>query len=164
MNSPRSTGHGIRTSTAALVVAAGLLLTGCGLLPTPTPSTTPTASEPAPAPSASDEGTAQAEQCAQLMTDVQAIGADVARVAEMLGTDPLGALGLVQGITERVGELQTRVTDPALLERIEEIQAGWNALVDDATSGPAGIERAVSGFPALAEQVTALQEFCAGTA
>jgi hypothetical protein len=154
----------IRSTAAGLLIATGLLLSGCSLLPTPSPTA-------APAPSSSEPAgeQTQAQQCAQVLTDVQGIATDVARVGEMLGSDPFGALALVGGISTRVGELQTSVTDPELLERIGEIQAGWDAVVEDAqgslTSGDAaGVQRVVAGLTDLGEQVSALQEFCAGTA
>lgn len=164
MSIQRSARPGIRTACAGLVLVAGLLVSGCGLLPSPSlpPVPSPTAQPPQPS------GEGQAEQCAQLMADVQGIAFDVARVGELLSTDPFQALGLLGGISDRVGELQTRVTDPALLERIGEIQAGWDALVEDAGSSITsldadGIDRAVAGMTRLTEQVAALQEFCAGT-
>lgn len=168
MSFERSASPRIRRVGVALVLSAGLLLSGCGLLPSPSlpPVPTPTAQPSQPADGAAG---GQAEQCAQLMTDVQAIAVDVARVPELLGAGNLLEAGaLIGGITERVGGLQTRVTDPELLERIDEIQTGWNALVEDAqgslTSGDtSGIDRAIAGVTELTEQVTALQEFCAGT-
>lgn len=168
MTSPRSTVLGLRAAGVALVLSAGLLVSGCGLLPTPAPGPTST-TDPAPPPSGSAEGGSQAEQCAQLMTDVQGIAADVARLGEMVASDPIGAFGLLGQITERVGDLQTRITDPELLERIEEIQSGWNAIIEDAQASvgsgdTAGIERAMAALTELGEQVAALQEFCAGTA
>ncbi len=155
-----------RTGAAAAVIAAGLLVSGCGLLPSPSMPPVPTA-EPAPSGSA-DPGT-QAQQCEQLMTDVGAIAADVARLGELITTNPFAVPALLGDITDRVGDLQTRVTDPELLERIEEIQAGWDALVADATeaiqSGDTGaFERIGSALTELSEQVTSLQEFCVGTA
>lgn len=160
-----------RTGRAAgitAVVVAGLLASGCGLLPTPSSSLppVPTATEQ-PTPSAGDGG--QAAQCAQLMVEVTSIGTDLARVGELLAGDPIQAAMLLTGITGRIGDLQTRVTDPALLERIGEIQAGWDALVEDArgsitTGDTAGIDRTITAMTALGDQVVALQEFCAGTA
>ncbi|WP_306232817.1 hypothetical protein [Agrococcus beijingensis] len=154
----------IRHAAAGLIVATGLLLTGCGLLPTPSPTPVPDPSTSEPA----GEQT-QAQQCAQVVADVQGIATDVGRVVEMVGSDPFGALALVGSISNRVGDLQVRVTDPELLERIAEIQSGWDAVVADAqgslTSGDAaGLERVVAGLTELGEQVSALQEFCAGTA
>jgi hypothetical protein len=157
------TGSRIRLGAAGLAAAAALLVSGCGLLPAPEPSPvprTPATVEPAPGD--------QAQQCAQVLAEVSAIATDVGRVAEMLGTDPLGALALVGSISSRVGDLETRVTDPALLERIGEIQAGWDALVADAqeslaSGDPAGIERAGTALAELGDRVVALQELCAGT-
>lgn len=150
------------------MLAAGLLVSGCGLLPTPSPTPSATA-EPAPSPSGPAGEGSQAEQCAQVTTDVQGIATDVGRLGELITTDLLGAVGLLGQITERVGNLQTRITDPALLERIGEIQSGWNAIYEDAQSAIAsgdtsGIERAMTSLTALGEQVASLQEFCAGTA
>ncbi|WP_206446508.1 hypothetical protein [Agrococcus sp. KRD186] len=155
-----------RTGAAAAVIAAGLLVSGCGLLPSPSMPPVPTA-EPAPSGSA-DPGT-QAQQCAQLVAEVSSIATDLGQIGSMLGTDPFGAFALLGGITGRIGDLETRVTDPALLERIGEIQAGWDALVADATesigAGDTGaFERVGSGLTELADQVSSLQEFCAGTA
>lgn len=155
------------TAVAGLV-AAGLVVSGCGLLspsPVPLPSQAPTT---APDPS-SDPAQTQAEQCAQLMAEVTAIGADLARVGELLGSDWLQAFAVLSDVTNRIRDLETRVTDPALLERIGEIQAGWDAMVADATEAAqagdaAGIERATAALTALGEQVASLQEFCAGTA
>lgn len=153
----------IRLGAAGLAAAAALLVTGCGILPSPSPApvpTTPATVEPAPGD--------QAQQCAQVLAEVTAIATDVARVGELLATDPFGALALVGSISTRVGDLETRVTDPALLERIGEIQAGWDALVADAqeslaSGDAAGIERAGTALTALGDRVVALQEFCAGT-
>lgn len=165
MITPRTTAVGTRLRAAAAVLAAGLLLSGCGLLPSPAPSPVPTA-QPAPS-GASGEPQSQAQQCEQLMTEVRGIAADVARLSEVVTTNPLGALPLLGDITGRIGDLQTRVTDPELLQRIEEIQAGWDALVADAEQSfsagdPSGIERAMTALTRLGEQVTALQEFCVG--
>lgn len=159
----RMTGPRIRHGAAGLAAAAVLLVTGCGLLPAPDPApvpTTPATVEPAPGD--------QAQQCAQVLAEVTAIATDVGRVGEMLASDPFGALALVGSISTRVGDLETRVTDPALLERIGAIQAGWDALVADAqdalASGDAtGIERAGTALAELGDEVVALQEFCAGT-
>ena len=145
----------IRSSAAVLAAAAALLLSGCGSLAGPAASPEPTQS--------------QAQQCGQVMADVQGIAADVGRAAETVGTDPIGALALVGSISDRVGGLQTRISDPELLDRIEEIQAGWDAIVEDAQvsiagGGAAGIDRVVTGLTELGEQVSALQEFCAGAA
>ncbi|ERG63066.1 hypothetical protein L332_01155 [Agrococcus pavilionensis RW1] len=151
----------IRLGAAGLAAAAALLVTGCGILPSPAPvPTTPATVEPAPGD--------QAQQCAQVLAEVSAIATDVGRVGEMLATDPFGALALVGSISTRVGDLETRVTDPALLERIGEIQAGWDALVADAqeslaSGDAAGIERARTALVELGDRVVALQEFCAGT-
>lgn len=159
------TGSRIRLGAAGLAAAAALLVTGCGILPSPSPApapvpTTPATVEPAPGD--------QAQQCAQVLAEVTAIATDVARVGELLATDPFGALALVGSISSRVGDLETRVTDPALLERIGEIQAGWDALVADAqeslaSGDAAGIERAGTALTELGDRVVALQEFCAGT-
>lgn len=165
MDFERPTRPAARTASAAIVLVAGVLLSGCGLLPSPSLPTIPT---PSTASSQPPAGT-QSEQCAQLLTDVQAIAADAARLPEMLSSgNVIGAGALLGTISGRVGDLQTRVTDPALLERIEEIQSGWDALVEDATSSieeldTAGIDRAIAGITDLTERVTALQEFCAGT-
>ncbi|SFS17861.1 hypothetical protein SAMN04487783_2433 [Agrococcus baldri] len=155
-----------RTGAAAAVLVAGLLVSGCGLLPSPSMPPVPTAE---PAPSGSAEPGTQAQQCAQLVAEVSSIATDLGQIGSRLGTDPLGALALLGGITERIGDLETRVTDPALLGRIGEIQAGWDALVADATESisagdTSAFERIGSGLTELGEQVTALQEFCAGTA
>lgn len=155
-----------RTGAAAAVIAAGLLVSGCGLLPSPSMPPVPTA-EPAPSGSA-DPGT-QAQQCAQLVAEVSSIATDLGQIGSMLGTDPIRAFQLLGGIPERIGDLETRVTDPALLERIGEIQAGWDALFTDAKESfsagdMAAFERIGSGLTELGEQVTSLQEFCAGTA
>lgn len=154
----------LRTAAAGLALALGLTLSGCGLLPQPAPA--PTASDAAPAESGAP-GT-QAEQCARVLAQVQAIGDDVGRLGEMVTTDPLGALGLLSSISERVGGLQAQVTDPALLERIGEIQSGWDALVADAQeslgSGDAGgLQRAADQVAALGQQISDLQQFCAGS-
>lgn len=166
MHSPRSTGRRLRPAGLALALAAGLLVSGCGLLPSPSlpPVPTPTAQPTVPA-----GGGEQSEQCAQLMTEVQGIAVDVARVPELLGTDFLQAGLLVADISSRVNGLEARVTDPALLERIAEIQAGWDAVAQDAqrsfeSGDVGGIDRAVTGLTQLSDQVAALQEFCAGTA
>ncbi|WP_026373807.1 hypothetical protein [Agrococcus lahaulensis] len=157
------TGPRIRHGAAGLAAAVALLVTGCGLVPTPeqTPvRTTPATASPAPGD--------QAQQCAQVLAEVTAIATDVGRVGELLATDPFGALALVGSISTRVGDLETSVTDPALLERIGEIQAGWDALVADAqeslaSGDAAGIERAGTALAELGDRVVALQEFCAGT-
>lgn len=168
MRVERTAAAGIRAAGAVLVVAAGLLVSGCGLLPSPSLPPVPSATAQPTTPPTGETG--QAEQCAQLLTDVQGIAADVARVGEMFGNaDFLGAAALIGSISGRVADLQTRVTDPALLERIDEIQTGWDALVEDVQGSinsldAAGIDRAVAGLTQLGEQVTALQEFCAGTA
>jgi hypothetical protein len=153
----------IRTAAAALVVAAGLLASGCASTP-PTPTAEPTTpvSEPAAEPRT------QAQQCAQLLTDVQGIAVDVPRVGELLGTDPFGALALVADISGRVADLDLQVTDPELLQRIDEIQAGWDAIVQDAQDSlGAGdltaIERVGAALADLGQQVTDLQQLCAGT-
>lgn len=154
------TGNRIRTAAAALVVAAGLVASGCASTPPPVPtveSPTPTA-----------EARSQAQQCAQLVTDVQGIAGDVPRVGEMLGTDPIGALALVGDISNRVVALDLQVTDPELLQRIDEIQAGWDAIVQDATdslgSGDVtAIERIGASLSALGQQVSDLQQLCVGT-
>lgn len=159
----RRTSTRIRTAAVAILLAAGLLVTGCTNPPMPPmPSIPPSQSQPA-------DPQSQSQQCQQLMTDVQGIATGLGRVGQMLGTDPIGAFALVGEVSSRVGDLQTRVTDPALLQRIEEIQASWNAVVADAeaslTSGdPGGIERATTGLTQLGEQVSALQEFCTGNA
>lgn len=150
----------IRTAAAALVLAAGLVVSGCASPPPPVPSVespTPTAEE-----------RSQAEQCAQLVTDVQGIAGDVPRVVEMLGTDPFGAIALVGDISNRVGQLHVRITDPELLQRIERIQADWDAVVQDATdalgSGDVtAIERISAAMSELGQQVSDLQQLCAGT-
>lgn len=147
----------IRTAAAALVVAAGLVVSGCASTPPPTPTTASSTPEQS-----------QADQCAQLMTDVQGIAADVPRVGEMLGTDPFGALALVADISGRVGDLDLQVTDPELLRRIDDIQAGWDAIVQDAQdslgSGDLGaIERVGAALTDLGQQVSDLQQLCAGT-
>lgn len=165
MNSQRSTAPRLRAAGAALVVAAALVVSGCGLLPSPSLPPVPTATAQPPQPTGVD---GQSEQCAQLLTAVQAIAVDVARVGELLGTDPFGAIALVTNISGRISDLQTSVTDPALLERIDEIQTGWDAVLEDAqgsiTSGDTGgIDRVVTGLTQLGEQVAALQEYCAGT-
>ncbi len=152
--------HRIRSAAAALVVAAGLVVTGCASTPPPVPtleSPTPTAEE-----------RSQAEQCAQLVSDVQGIAGDVPRVAEMLGTDPFGALALVGDISNRVGQLHVRITDPELLQRIAQIQADWDAIVQDATdslgSGDlTAIERIGSSLSELGQRVSELQQLCVGT-
>lgn len=146
----------IRTAAAALVIAAGLVVSGC----TSTPPT-PTSASPTPEQS-------QAEQCARLTTDVQSIAADVPRVGEMLGTDPLGALALVGDISSRVGALDLQVTDPELVQRIDGIQAGWDAIVQDAQdslgAGDLGaFERIGAAATALGQQVSDLQQLCVGT-
>ncbi|WP_413320444.1 hypothetical protein AA0Z99_06125 [Agrococcus sp. 1P02AA] len=177
MPSPRSSARSIRTAGAALVLALGLAVSGCGLMPSPSLPPAPSATAPteAPAPTASGEAPqpgsdAQAEQCAQLLSDVQRIALDVALLGERFGSgDLLGGAALLGSISSRVGELQGRVTDPALIERIEAIQAGWAALVADAEASlqagdTSGIDRAITAMGALGEQVTALQQFCAGTA
>lgn len=152
--------HRIRTAAAAIVVAAGLVASGCASTPPPVP----TVESPTP----TSEERSQAEQCAQLVSDVQGIAGDVPRVAEMLGTDPLGALALVGGISNRVGQLHVRITDPELLQRIERIQADWDAVVQDATdslgSGDVtAIERIGTSLTGLGEQVSDLQQLCVGT-
>ncbi|MGC5075611.1 hypothetical protein [Agrococcus sp. DT81.2] len=152
--------HRIRSAAAALVVAAGLVVTGCASTPPPVPtleSPTPTAEE-----------RSQAEQCAQLVSDVQGIAGDVPRVAEMLGTDPFGALALVGDISNRVGQLHVRITDPELLQRIAQIQADWDAIVQDATdslgSGDlTAIERIGASLSELGQRVSELQQLCVGT-
>lgn len=150
----------IRTAAAALVIAAGLVVSGCSSAPTPTPTPTPEAATPTAEPQT------QAQQCAQLMTDVQGIAADVPRVGELLGTDVFGALALVGDISNRVGALHVRVTDPELLERIERIQAGWDAIVQDAqdslgSGDVTAIERVGSALTELGQQVSELQQLCA---
>lgn len=157
------TGPRIRHGAAGLAAAVALLVTGCGLVPAPGPSPVPTT-----AATASAAPGDQAQQCAQVLAEVTAIATDVGRVGELLATDPLGALALVGSISSRVGDLEGRVSDPALLERIGEIQAGWDALVGDAqeslASGDAtGIERVGTALSELGQRVVALQEFCAGT-
>lgn len=150
----------IRTAAAALAIAAGLLVSGCASTPPPVPtveSPTPTAEE-----------RSQVEQCAELVTDVQGIAGDVPRVAEMLGTDPFGALALVTDISNRIGQLDVRITDPELLQRIDRIQADWDAIVQDATdalgSGDlTAIERIGASLTALGQQVSDLQQLCVGT-
>lgn len=167
MRSTRSTGRRLRPAGLALALAAGLMVSGCGLLPSPTLPPVPTATVQPTVPAG---GGAQSEQCAQLMAEVQGIAVDVARLPELVGSGNLfAAVPLLTEITTRVGDLEARVTDPALLERIEEIQSGWNALAEDAqrsleTGDTGGIDRAVAGMTQLGEQVAALQEFCAGTA
>ena len=150
----------IRTAAAALALAAGLVVSGCASPPPQVPtveSPTPTAEE-----------RSQAEQCAQLMTDVQGIAGDVPRVAEMLGTDPFGALALVGDISNRVGDLDLQITDPELLQRIDQLQADWDAIVQDATdslgSGDVtAIERISTSLSELGQQVSDLQQLCVGT-
>ncbi|WP_405217499.1 hypothetical protein [Agrococcus sp. Ld7] len=154
-----------RAAAIALALTAGLLVSGCGFLPSPSLPPVPSPSAQ-PAPSGGDD---QSAQCEQLLADVQGIAVDVARVGELLASDPLGAVALIANVSGRIGDLQTSVTDPALLERIEEIQTGWDALVEDARGSVAsgdtgGIDRAVTGLTQLGEQVTALQEYCTGTA
>ena len=145
------------------MLAAGLLVTGCTNPPTPPmPSMPPSQSQPGDAQS-------QSQQCQQLVTDVQGIATDVGRVGQMLGTDPFGALALIGDVSNRVGDLQTRVTEPQLLERIAEIQANWDALFADAqgsiASGDTAVfERMGAGLTELTDQVGALQEFCTGGA
>ncbi len=169
MLTSRSRRLGVRTSSAALLLAAGLLVSGCGLLPSPAPSASTPSSPSAPAPTASGSEGTQAEQCARLIAQFTSIATDLGRVGELLGSDPFGALALLGDISGRVGDLQTRVSDPELLERIGEIQAGWNAIMEDAraaiTSGDAsGIERATAAMTQLGQQVAELEQFCAGTA
>ena len=82
--------------------------------------------------------------------------------------DPFGALGLLTSISERVGSLQAQVTDPELLERIGEIQTGWDALVADAQESlgagdASGLQRAADQVAQLGQQVTELQQFCTGS-
>lgn len=155
-----------RMTAIALALTAGLLLSGCGLLPSPSLPPVPSATtQPAPSESVDD----QSAQCEQLVADVQGIAVDVARVGELLANDPFGAVALIANVSGRIGDLQTSVTDPALLERIDEIQSGWDALVEDATTSvqtgdTGGIDRAVTALTQLGEQVTALQEYCVGTA
>ncbi|WP_347753842.1 hypothetical protein [Agrococcus sp. ProA11] len=152
-----------RTAGIALALTAGLLVTGCGLLPAPSLPPVPSATtQPAPT-----GGNAQSAQCERLLADVRGIAVDVARVGELLANDPLGAIALIANVSGRIGDLQVSITDPALLERIDEIQRGWDALVEDASASVAegdtgGIDRAVAGLTQLGEQVTALQEYCAG--
>lgn len=155
-----------RMTAIALALTAGLLVSGCGLLPSPSlpPVPSPTA-QPAPTGSADD----QSAQCEQLLADVRGIAVDVARVGELLADDPFGAVALIANVSDRIGDLQTSVTDPALLERIDEIQSGWDALVEDAgrsvrAGDTGGIDRAVAALTQLGEQVTALQDSCTGTA
>lgn len=153
----------LRTAAAGLVLAAGLLVSGCGLLPSPAPSSS--AAEPSG--SATGEPGTQAEQCAQVLAQVQSIGDDIGRLGEMVTNDPFGALGLLRSISERVGSLQAQVTDPELLERIGEIQAGWDALVADAQESlgagdASGLQRAADQVAQLGQQVTELQQFCTG--
>lgn len=146
-----------RAAAAALLIT-GLVLSGC-------------ASTPSTSPSAPAEPATQAEQCAELMTDVEAIGADVPRVGELIGTDPIGALALVGDISARIGDLDTELTDPELIQRVDEIQAGWDAVVQDAPAAlealgsgdAAGAERIGSALTELGEQVTELQQSCTGT-
>ncbi|ROR66738.1 hypothetical protein [Agrococcus jenensis] len=154
----------IRTAAAALVLAAGLVVSGCASAPTPSPTATATADAATPTP----EPQTQAQQCAQLMTDVQGIAADVPRVGELLGTDPFGALALVGDISNRVGDLHLRVTDPELVQRIEQIQAGWDAIVQDAqeslgSGDVTAIERVSASLTELGQQVSDLQQLCTGT-
>ncbi|MGM1030756.1 MAG: hypothetical protein ACQEWM_12935 [Actinomycetota bacterium] len=153
----------IRTAAAALVVTVGLVVSGCsGPPPTPTPDpTTPAPTAQAPEPET------QAQQCAQLLTQVQGIAADVPRVGELLGTDPFGALALVADISGRVADLDLQVTDPELLQRIDAIQAGWDAMVQDAqdsvgTGDLGALERIGAALTDLGEQVTELQQLCTG--
>lgn len=153
----------LRTAAAGLVLAAGLLVSGCGLLPSPAPSSS--AAEPSG--SATGEPGTQAEQCAQVLAQVQSIGDDIGRLGEMVTNDPFGALGLLTSISERVGSLQAQVTDPELLERIGEIQTGWDALVADAQESlgagdASGLQRAADQVAQLGQQVTELQQFCTG--
>lgn len=178
MPSPRSSTRSIRTASAVIALALGLAVSGCGLMPSPSLPPVPSAAAPtaAPAPTAPGDApqpsgsAAQAEQCAQLVTDMQGIAVDVALLGERFGSgDLLGGAVLLGSISTRVGDLQARVTDPALIERIEAIQAGWTALVADAEGSlqagdTSGIDRAIAGIGELGEQVTALQEFCAGNA
>lgn len=152
----------IRTAAAALVLAAGLVVSGCASAPTPSPTATADAATPTAEPQT------QAQQCAQLMTDVQGIAADVPRVGELLGTDPFGALALVGDISNRVGDLHLRVTDPELVERIEQIQADWDAIVQDAqeslgSGDVTAIERVSASLTELGQQVSDLQQLCTGT-
>lgn len=161
----RSRRLGVRSSSVAVVLSAGLLVSGCGPLPAPSPSTPPSPSASA----AEGAQGSQAEQCARLVAQISSIGTDLGRVGEMLGGDPFGALALLGEISGRVGELQTRVSDPELLERIGEIQAGWNAIMEDAQSAIAsgdagGVERAMTAMTELGRQVAELEQFCAGSA
>lgn len=153
-----------RSAAIALALTAGLLVTGCGLLPSPSLPPVPSATaQPAP----TGSGDEQSAQCERLLADVQGIAVDVARVGELFASNPLGAVPLIADVSRRIGELQTSVTDPALLQRIDEIQSGWDALVDDAgrsvqAGDTSGIDRAVTGLTQLGEQVTELQEYCVG--
>ncbi|MCR8672019.1 hypothetical protein, partial [Agrococcus sp. HG114] len=140
-----------------------LLLSGCGVLPAPSQSPVPTTAATAEA-----HGD-QAQQCARVIAEVEAIAADVSRVGESVAADPIGALALLGSVSSRVGDLQTRVTDPELLDRIGEIQAGWDAIVDDAqrslaSGDAAALERIGGALADLGQRVSELQEFCAGTA
>lgn len=152
----------IRTAAAALVVAAALVASGCS-----SPPPTPTA-EPSPTAETQPPAQSQAQQCAQLLTDVQGIAADVPRVGEMLGTDPFGAVALLADISGRVADLDLQVTDPELLRRIDEIQSGWDAIVQDAqeslgTGDLGAIERIGTALSDLGQRVSELQQLCAGT-
>lgn len=149
----------IRTAAAGLVLAASLVVTGCASTP---PSPTSEASTPTAEPQS------QAQQCARLLADVQGIAADVPRVGELLGTDPFGALALVGDISNRVGDLHLQVTDPELLERIQRIQADWDALVQDAqdalgSGDVTAVERISTALSELGTQVSDLQQLCAAT-
>ncbi len=157
----------IRTAAAALVVAAGLLVSGCASTP-PTPTAGPTTPASDPASDPAPEPRTQAQQCAQLLTDVQGIAVDVPRVGELLGTDPFGALALVADLSGRVADLDVQVTDPELLRRIDEIQVGWDAIVQDAQdsigAGDLGaLERITASVTELGQRVSELQQLCAGT-
>ncbi|SDS55949.1 hypothetical protein [Agrococcus carbonis] len=169
MTDPHRTGPRLRAVTAAVAMAAALLLSGCGMLPSPSLPTPSATAQPAPEgeQSGEQEGS-QPEQCRRVIADLEGIAADASRIATTAGTDPIGALALVRGMSDRIGGLEARVTDPELLDRIERIQTGWDAVFADAgaaTSGdPEALQRATDGLTQLGEQVTALQELCAGTA
>jgi hypothetical protein len=150
-------------------MAAALLLSGCGLLPSPTLPTPSATAQPSPEGEQSGEPDgSQPEQCRRVIADLEAIAADAGSIATTAATDPVGALGLLRSMSDRIGGLEARVTDPELIERIERIQSGWDAVFADAGSAASGdpdaLQRVTSGVTELGEQVTALQELCAGTA
>lgn len=154
----------IRTSAVALVAAAALAVSGCSTTTTPAPGPTSTAGQPS---QTGQAGEATSEQCQRLIGDLQAIGDDLARATQQLGSDPFSALGVLASIAGRLGSLEARVTDPELIERIDAIRSNWDALVADAQgaiqSGDAGgVERAGAAVTEIGGQLTELQEFCRG--